>query len=204
MWLIHVLIVSKEGNIGLDFLPLNNQKIILLKLLISFTLAFKILDFIQNHDSQTCLNPESAPHYNNQTCEPRPLSLMEQTWNKLLKNTVAITAWTWNGINRASKTTVDFVATMPCKFCGGVKFTAEWIFDKVPFMAEWTWQQILCMARWTWDNATDLAEWTWCQLTHLANRIWDTISWIINFCFTLICEFIDTASELYAVYLKSK
>ena len=186
---------------------MNNHKIIVLKFLISFTFTFKILDFIKNHDSQTCLNPESVPlpnHYNNQTCDPRPLSLTEQTWNKLRRNTVAITAWIWNGVNRALKTTVDFVATMTCKFCGGVKFTVEWIFDKVPCMAEWTWQQILWMARWTWDKATDFAEWTWCQLTDLANGIWDTITWIINFCFTSICAFIDTVSELYAVYVKSK
>ena len=117
---------------------------------------------------------------------------------------MALTAWTWNGVNRASKTTVDFVATMTCKFCGGVKFTAEWIFDKAPFMAEWTWQQILWMARWTWNKATDFVEWTWCQLTHLANGIWDTIAWMINFCFTSICAFIDTVSKLYAVYVKSK
>ena len=77
-----------------------------------------------------------------------PLSLTEQTWNKLRRNTVAITGWTWNGVNRASKTTVDFVATMTCKVCGGVKFTAECIFDNVPFIAEWTWQRILWMARW--------------------------------------------------------
>ena len=93
---------------------------------------------------------------------------------------------------------------MTCKFCGGVKFTAEWIFDKAPFMAEWTWQQILWMARWTWNKETDFVEWTWCQLTHLANGIWDTISWNIKFCFTSICAFIDTVSELYAVYVKSK
>ena len=117
---------------------------------------------------------------------------------------MALTAWTWNAVNRASKTTVDFVATMACKFCGGVKFTAEWTFDKARFMAEWTWQQILWMARWTWHSATDFAEWTWCQLTHLANGILDTIGWIINFCFTSICAFIDTVSELYAVYVKSK
>ena len=115
-----------------------------------------------------------------------------------------ITAWTWNGVNRASKTTVDVVAAMTCKFCGGVQFTAEWIFDKAPFMAEKTWQQILWMARWTWDKATDFAEWTWYQLTDLANGIWDTIAWIINFCFTSICAFIDTVSELYAVHVKSK
>ena len=133
-----------------------------------------------------------------------PLSLTEQTWNKLRRNTVVITGWTWNGVNRASKTTVDFVATMTCKVCGGVKFTAEWIIDNVPFIAEWTWQRILWMAWWTWDKATDFAEWTWCQLTQLANGIWDTIAWIINFCFTSICAFIDTVSELYAVYVKSK
>ena len=153
------------------------------------------------------MNPESAPlpnHYNNQTCESRPLSLTEQTWNKLRTNTVALTAWTWNGVNRASKTTVDFVATMTCKFCGGVKLTAEWIFDKLPFMAGWTWQRILWIARWTCDNATDFAEWTWCQLTHLANGIWDRIAWMINFCFTSIFALIDNVSELYAVYLKSK
>ena len=117
---------------------------------------------------------------------------------------MALTAWTWNGVNRASKTTVDFVATMTCKFWGGVKFTAERIFDEMPFMAEWTWLQILCMARWTWDNATDLAEWTCCQLTHLADGIWDTISWNINFCFTSISAFIDAVSKPYAVYVKSK
>ena len=44
LWLIHFLIVSKEA--GLDFLPFNNQKIIVLKLQISFVFAFKILDFI--------------------------------------------------------------------------------------------------------------------------------------------------------------
>ncbi|CAH3182442.1 unnamed protein product [Porites lobata] len=70
-------------------------------------------------------------------------------------------------------------------------------------MAEWTWQQILWIARWTWDKATDFAEWTWYQLTDLANGIWDTIAWIINFCFTSICAFIDTVSELYAVHVKS-
>ena len=117
---------------------------------------------------------------------------------------MALTAWTWNGVNRASKTTVDFVATMTGKFCGGVKLTAEWIFDKLPFMAGWTWQRILWIARWTWDNATDFAEWTWCQLTHLANGIWDRIAWMINFCFTSIFALIDNVSELYAVYLKSK
>ena len=115
-----------------------------------------------------------------------------------------ITGWTWNGVNRASKTTVDFVATMTFKVWGGVKFTAEWIFDNVPFIAEWTWQRILWMARWTWDKATDFAEWAWCQLTQLANGILDTIAWIINFCFNSICAFIDTVSELYAVYVKSK
>ena len=46
LWLIDFLIDSKEANVELDFLPFNNQKINVLKLLISFTLAFKILDFI--------------------------------------------------------------------------------------------------------------------------------------------------------------
>ena len=46
LWLIHFLIVSKEANVGLDFLPFNSQKIIVLKLQISFVFAFKILDFI--------------------------------------------------------------------------------------------------------------------------------------------------------------
>lgn len=117
---------------------------------------------------------------------------------------MAITAWTWNGINRASKTTVDSVATMTCKFYGAVKFTTEWIFGNVPCMGEWTKQRILWMTRWTWNKATDFAEWTWYQLTCMANEIWDTIAWIISFCFTSICAFIDTVSELYSVYVKSK
>ena len=117
---------------------------------------------------------------------------------------MAITAWTSNGVNRASKTTVEFVATMTCKFYGGVKFTAEWIFDNVPCMAQWTKQRILWMARWTWNKATDFAEWTWYQLTCMANEIWDTIAWIINFCLASTCAFIDTVSDLYAVYVKSK
>ena len=46
LWFIDFLIVSKEENVGWHLLPFNNQKIIELKLLISFTFAFKILDFI--------------------------------------------------------------------------------------------------------------------------------------------------------------
>ena len=46
MSLIDYLIESKEAHAEEHFLPLDNHKIIVLKLLISFTFTFKILDFI--------------------------------------------------------------------------------------------------------------------------------------------------------------
>ena len=97
------------------------------------------------------MNPETVPpsiQYNNQTFETGPLRLTERAWNKLRRFTRLIAAWTWNGVNRASRITFYYMGKITCKVC------SEWIFDKVLCMAEWSWEQVMWIARWTWDKAT--------------------------------------------------